>query len=524
VTRRVRHYSQRVDFEAVADWVGLEPTGERVGRLASAAPFVTRAIEAFREVAGIADDEVPSVAPNAIPLRHELPVITSDETRQNHLGLLEAAVAIRRGELSPVELLESCLENIERTEPIVGAFVRLTEEMARTQAALAVGGPPTGVLHGVPFAAKDLIDTVNVATEWGSGEFAGRMPRWDATVVTRVRAAGGILIGKTATHELAYGVSTPQVRNPWNPGRMTSGSSGGSAAALAARQVPIALGTDTGGSLRLPSAFCGTTAIKPTHGLVPRSGVMTLASSFDVVGPMARTARDCWLLLRVLTNTAPPQPVSVTVDPRSVRVGVADVITPDQVAVAETLRGLGAEIVEVTLPPVELTQAVASVLAFAETSARFRGHVVRGARFAEDIQSLLEVGLTVPVADFLHAERVRAAIRRDYAELFGLVDVILLPTSPVTDLPHGVVEHDGVPLIPALTPFTLPASLTGLPALAFPCGFTQAGLPIGAQLMGPAGTEPLLAAVADAYQQVTDWHLWTPPCLPVAGAYVHPNE
>lgn len=513
------HYSQRVDFEAVAAWVGLEPTEERVGRLVSATPFVTTAMEVFRGVAGLADDEVPTVVPNDIPLRHELPALTSAQTRPNRLGLLEAAVAIRRGELSPVELLESCLEAIERTEPIVGAFVRLTEELARTQAELATGGPPTGVLHGIPFAVKDLLDTVNVATEWGSAEFAGRMPRWDATVVTRVRAAGGILIGKTATHELAYGVSTPRVRNPWNPGRMTSGSSGGSAAALAARQVPIALGTDTGGSLRLPSAFCGTTAIKPTHGLVPRSGVMTLASSFDVVGPMARSARDCWLLLRVLTNTAPPEPMAVTVDPRSVRVGVAaDIVTPDQLAVAETLRGLGAEIVEVTLPPVELTQAVASVLAFAETSAEFRGHLVRGARFSEDIQSLLEVGLTVPVADFLHAERVRAAIRRDYAELFGRVDVILMPTSPVTDLPHGAVEHDGLPLIPALTPFTLPASLTGLPALAFPCGFTQAGLPIGAQLIGPAGTEPLLAAVADAYQQVTDWHLWIPPDLPDAGA------
>lgn len=475
-----------------------------------ATPFITGAALAIAEAEGISDDEVPSYPPRDIPLRHEVPVSSTTATEPCDLGVIEAAQAIRRGALSPVELLESCLATIERTEPAVGAFTALIEGVARRQAALANAGPPTAVLHGIPFAAKDLIDTVNVATERGSAAFAGRMPRWDATVVARVRTAGGILVGKTTTHEIAYGVSTPQTRNPWDHSKMTSGSSGGSAAALAARQVPMALGTDTGGSLRLPSAFCGTTAIKPTFGLVPRSGVMLLASSFDTVGPMARSARDCWLLLRVLTQQAPAEPVSVTVNPGHLRIGVADVAKPEQRAVAETLRTLGAEIIEVELPSLPLTQAAGSVLAFAEASARFRAHVVREAPFAEDILSLLEAGLTVPVADFLQAQRVRAAIRRDYAELFGRVDAILLPTSPITDLPHGIDEHDGVPLLPLLTPFTFPANLIGLPAVAFPCGFTPSGMPIGAQLMGQANTEPLLAAVADAYQQVTDWHTRKP--------------
>jgi aspartyl-tRNA(Asn)/glutamyl-tRNA(Gln) amidotransferase subunit A len=413
--------------------------------------------------------------------------------------------------LSPVELLDSCLAAIERTEPMVGAFVRLTEDAARAQAKLANAGPPTGVLHGIPFAAKDLLDTVNTATEYGSAAFAGRMPRWDATAVARIRAAGGILVGKTATHEIAYGVSTPQTRNPWDLSKMTSGSSGGSAAALAARLVPMALGTDIGGSLRLPSAFCGTTAIRPTFGLVPRSGAMVLSPSFDTVGPMARTARDCLLLLQVLMNQAPSEPKSVTVDLRRVRIGVADISLPEQLAVAETLRDLGAQVVGVRLPPLDITQAAASVLLFAEAAAQFRAHVLRDEPFAEDIQSFLEAGLTVPVADFLHAQRVRAAIRRDYAELLGQVDLILLPASPVTDLRHGISEQNGTPLLPLLTPFTFPASLTGLPAIAFPCGFTPAGMPIGAQFMGPARTEPLLAAVADAYQQATDWHMRKPP-------------
>ncbi len=489
--------------------LGLEPTPDRLDRLARVIPFVTGAADVIAGVDGIGDDEVPGYRPRDLPLRHVVPAARATATEPGDLGVIEAALAIRNGTLSPAELLESCLATIARTEPSVGAFVSLIEDVARTQARLAAGRP-TGVLHGIPFAVKDLIDTANLPTEYGSAVFAGRMARWDATVVARIRAAGGILVGKTATHEIAYGVSTPRVRNPWDTTKMTSGSSGGSAAALAARQVPMALGSDTGGSLRLPSAFCGTTAIRPTFGLVPTSGAMTLAHSFDTVGPMARAAGDCWLLLKVLTHTAPNEPVSIAVDPSVLRIGVADGAMPEQLAVAETLRALGAEIIEVELPSLRVTQAAGSLLAFAEASAQFRDHVRRDAPFAEDIRSLLEVGLAVPVADFVHAGRVRAAIRRDYAELFGRVDAILLPTSPVSDLPHGIDQVDGTPLIPLLTPFTFPASLTGLPAIAFPCGFTTSGMPVGAQLMGPANTESLLAAVVEAYQKVTDWHTRKP--------------
>ena len=503
-----------MDMASLATWVGLEPTPARLSRLGLAAPLVAEPARAIADLEGISDDEVPAIEPRDIPVRYEVPSGSRAVTRPCELGVTEAALAIRRGELSPVELLESCLTMIERTDRLVGAFVRLTDGLARRQAELAAAGPPTGVLHGIPFAAKDLIDTGNVPTEGGSAAFAGRTPRWDATVVARTRAAGGILVGKTATHEIAFGVSTPHARNPWDPGRMTSGSSGGSAAALAARQVPMALGTDTGGSLRLPSAFCGTTAIRPTFGLVPYAGVMALAPSFDTVGPMARSARDCLLLLRVLVHEAPQEPRTAVVDLRRVRIGVAEGSTPEQRAVASKLGELGAELVEVTLPPLEIAQAVGFLLAFAEAATEFRADVLRDAPFAEDITALLEVGLTVPVADFLHARRVRAAIRRDYAELFGRVDLLLSPTSPVTDLPHGISEHDGVPLMPLLTPFTVPASLTGLPAIAFPCGFTTSGMPVGVQLTGPPRSEPILAAVADAYQQVTDWHLRLPPIAP----------
>ncbi len=499
----------RVDLGAVLSWLDLAPTPARLDRLDRALPFLTSATEAIADVEGI-DDEVSGHEPRELPLRHTVPAVSTTGAQPCDLEVIEAALAIRSGALSPVELLESCLATIERTDPAIGAFVSRSDGVAITQARLAGTGRATGVLHGIPFAVKDLIDTANLPTEYGSAAFAGRMARWDATVVARIRAAGGILVGKTATHEIASGVSTPRVRNPWDTSKMTSGSSGGSAAALAARQVPMALGTDTGGSLRLPAAFCGVTSIRPTFGLVPRSGAMLLASSFDTVGPMARSARDCWLLLQVLIHRAPAEPVSIAVEPSLLRVGLATDAMPEQRAVAETLRGLGAEVIDVELPSLTVTQAAGAVLALAEGAARFRKHVIRFAPIGEDILALLEAGLAIPVADFLHAGRVRAAIRRDYAELLAQVDAILLPTSPVPELPHGVTEVDGVPLISLLTPFTLPASVTGLPAIAFPCGFTASGMPVGAQLMGPANTESLLAAIVDAYQQATDWHTRKP--------------
>jgi aspartyl-tRNA(Asn)/glutamyl-tRNA(Gln) amidotransferase subunit A len=344
---------------------------------------------------------------------------------------------------------------------------------------------------------------VNMTTQYGSAAVTGRMPRWDATVINRIRAAGGILVGKTATGEMGYGMSVPRVRNPWSPIALA----GGSAAALAARQIPIAVGTDTGGSLRLPAAMSGTTAIRPTFGLVSRSGAMVLAPSFDTVGPMARSAQDCSLLLQVMTRQAPPEPVSAMVDLRPVRIGVADDCLPDQLAVADTLRDAGAQVVQVPLPSWEITKATASVLVIVEAAAQFRTYLARGEPTADDVQAFLEAGLIVPVADFLHAQRVRAAIRREYAELLGRVDVILSPTSAMSDLSHG----DGTPLLPWLGRFTLPAGLTGLPAIAFPCGFTTSGMPVGAQLMGHARTEPLLAAIVEVYQRETDWHTRTPP-------------
>jgi aspartyl-tRNA(Asn)/glutamyl-tRNA(Gln) amidotransferase subunit A len=467
-------------------------------RLEWAQPFVTAAVDAVRAA------ELWAAA---------------DAVEPWQLGLVDAASAIHDGALTPLELVESCLGRIAVTDPSVHAFVSVAED-ARANAAARSIDRPQAVLHGVPVAIKDLIDVAGTVTAAGTTVFTEPAAQ-DAAVVARIRAAGGIVIGKTQTHEIAYGVSTPQSRNPWDTAKMTSGSSGGSAAALAAGQVAAALGTDTGGSLRLPSAFCGTTAIKPTHGLLPVDGIRPLAWSHDVVGPMARDARDALLLLRVLAGQSVGDPV-VTVGRlpavTGLRVGIPDDAfllgaRPDVLAamdgVADVLADLGATTVPVRLPGAEVYGPVSSLLVFREAAEAYREHLA-GAPFSHDIQAFLEAGLEAPVEDYVMARRARRRLIQQVNGLFGTVDVVLMPTSPVPDLPHDTESVDGVPLIAALTRFALLASVTGLPAIAFPAGATDTGMPIGVQLMGPAHAETQLAAAAHAYQSATPWHLRRP--------------
>ena len=466
-----------------------------------AQPFVTAAVDAVRAADLWAADTPP------------------DAVEPWQLGLVDAACAIHDGALTPLELVESCLARIEATEPAVHAFVSVAADQARERAA-ALTGRPSSVLHGVPVGVKDLIDVAGTVTAAGTTVFTEPATS-DAVVVTRVTDAGGIVIGKTTTHEIAYGVSTPQTHNPWDPTKMTSGSSGGSAAALAAGNVAAALGTDTGGSLRLPSSFCGTTAIKPTFGLVPTDGVRPLAWSHDVVGPMARDARDALLLLRVLTGLSTGDPLHALGKMWSVaglRVGVpadafldparADVLAAMD-GVADVLADLGAQIVPVTPPAPELFGAVSSVMVFREAAEIYREHLA-GEPFSHDVQAFLEAGQDARAEDYVLAQRVRRRLIQQLTGLFDTVDVLLTPASPIPDLPHGVTSVGEVPLLAVLTAFMFPASLTGLPAIAFPCGATDAGMPIGAQLIGPAHGETLLAGVAHAYQQATPWHLRRP--------------
>ena len=452
-------------------------------------------------------------------------------TEPTLMSLASAAQAIRARDLSAVELLDACLARISRTEPTVSAFASVGADAARAAARQLDGGGIAGPLHGVPIALKDLFFTEGVATEANCDALRGFVPDHDATVVHRLRQAGAVIVGKTNTHELAFGVSCPASHNPWDPQRSTGGSSGGSAAALAAQQVFGALGTDTGGSVRIPSNCCGTTGIKTTRGAVPRHGVHLLSWSYDTVGPMARTAEDCRILLEVIAGHSPDDPfssktpLSETVDPGELRLGVPDDGFFDGIdvdphvgavmdAAVEVLRTIVAGVSAVQVPNSAEHAPAGVTIVFAESAALLEGlrtdcHDLLG----EEVQGILAAGAAISGTELASAQARRVAFERAWVDVFDDqgVDLIISPVNPNQVLPHGAVELDGVPLIPATTQFTFPVNGAGLPAIALPGGFAPDGLPIGFQLIGRPFAERTLAAVGEAFQQVTDHHAHAPP-------------
>lgn len=448
----------------------------------------------------------------------------------NELNLTEAAGQIRSGDLSASELVESCLDRIAGAEPTVGAFARLAADSARAEARRLDGRASTGPLHGLPIALKDLVFTAGMNTEANCAALAGFCPQADAPVVARLKAAGAIIIGKTNTHELAYGVSCPASRNPWNPRRMTGGSSGGSAAALAARMVPGAIGTDTGGSVRIPSSCCGTTAIKTTAGLVPRDGVHLISLTYDTVGPMARTAADCALLLEAISGPSAGDPYSVALAPdrhtevSAVRLGVPGAgffagidVDPEVMEVMETavdsLTALVGSTGPVEVPNTADHIQAGSAIVFAESAYLLRA--IREER-PDDIgaepRGIMDMGAALSAPELAEAHDVRRRFRQRYLEVFSRqeVDAIIAPVLPAQTLEHGAETFNGLPLIPALTQFCFPVNGAGLPAIALPGGFASDGLPIGFQLIGPPGADLLLARIGERYQAVTDWHHRSP--------------
>ena len=452
-------------------------------------------------------------------------------TEPTQMSLASAAQAIRARDLSAVELLDACLARVERTEPTVSAFASVGADAARAAARQLDGGGIAGPLHGVPIALKDLFFTEGVATEANCDALRGFVPDHDATVVQRLRQAGAVIVGKTNTHELAFGVSCPASHNPWDLQRSTGGSSGGSAAALAARQVFGALGTDTGGSVRIPSNCCGTTGIKTTRGAVPRHGVHLLSWTYDTVGPMARTAEDCRILLEVMAGHSPDDPfssktpLSEAVDPGELSLGVPDDGFFDGIdvdphvgavmdAAVEVLRTIVAGVSAVQVPNSAEHAPAGVTIVFAESAAlltelRADRHDLLG----EEVQGILAAGAAISGTELASAQARRVAFERAWVDVFDDqgVDLIISPVNPNQVLPHGAVELDGVPLIPATTQFTFPVNGAGLPAIALPGGFAPDGLPIGFQLIGRPFAERTLAAVGEAFQQVTDHHAHAPP-------------
>ncbi|MFF2194262.1 amidase [Streptomyces sp. NPDC058157] len=456
------------------------------------------------------------------------------------LSIAAAAEAIRARELSPVELVDSVLDRLEQVEPQLQAYVSVGADEARRAAREAerevAAGRLRGPLHGVPMGLKDLIDVAGAPTTASSRVRTGHhRAEADSTVAARLAAAGAVLLGKTHTHEFAYGLTTPQTRNAWDRGRVAGGSSGGSAVSVAAGAATFALGTDTGGSIRVPSALNGVVGLKPTYGLVPRHGVTSLSWSLDHVGPITRTVEDAALVLSSLVGHDPRDPASLAAPHPHYRPGGATELTGLRIGVPRTyyfdhvqpeveaavrlataeLEDLGAQLVEVEIPMTRYVQATQWGLMVPEATA-YHERTLRAVPelYGDDVRILLEAGELMPAGDYLRAQRSRTLMQQAWARMLEDVDVIAAPTVPATAVKaheETITWSDGTVegVSDAYVRLSAPANITGVPSLSVPVGHDSAGLPIGMQLLGHPLGERVLLRVGHAYEQ-------TRPARPLA--------
>ena len=466
--------------------------------------------------------------------------------------LTEAAALLRRGDCSALELTEQALARIVAVDGEIGAYLTLCADEARATARAAdarLAAGDAGPLTGVPMALKDVLITEGVRTTAGSRMLEHFIPPYQGTVAARLAEAGAILLGKLNCDEFAMGSSTENsaygpVHNPWDLARVPGGSSGGSAAAVAAGEAVFTLGSDTGGSIRQPAAFCGVVGLKPTYGRVSRYGLIAFASSLDQIGPFTRTCADAALVLQAIAGYDPNDATSATVpapdysaalsdqDLKGLRLGV-----PKELFVAgmqpelerairhaiATLAGLGAELREVSLPHAEYALPAYYIIAPAEASAnlaRFDGvkygyraaegdamwdvyALTRGQGFGPEVKRRIMLGTYALSAGYYdayyrQAQKVRTLIRQDFAAAFAEVDALVAPTTPTTAFRLGEKTDDPVAMYFSDV-CTIPVNLAGLPGLVVPCGLAG-GLPVGLQLIGPAWGEPLLLRIGHALE------------------------
>ena len=440
------------------------------------------------------------------------------------------------------EAVEGCLARIEALNPALNAMITTTAEAAREAAdacdRAAAEGRWLGLLHGLPIALKDNIETAGVRTTSGAAYLADHIPNRDAPVVARLKAQGAILTGKANLQELAWGVVSTnpvagQCRNPWNPARIPGGSSGGSGAAVAAGMAEAALGTDTGGSVRIPAAMTGIAGLRPTHGRLSIRGITPVSVAHDTVGPMARRVADVARIFAALAAYDSLDPVSRDLPLGNflptlgdgiagVRVGLPrnfffeDVDAEVEAAVREgarTLESLGARLVEVTLAGAETAQRWTTVMAYADACAYHRERLDAGpGAISRPVYERMILGRDFGAVDYAEAMRGREAWRRTLAEAFETVDVLLAPTTP-RPAPPIADDRSLHRATQEATRFTYGGALASIPGLSVPCGFSADGLPTGMMLEGAWGAEPLLLRVGHAYQTATDWHLRRAPCL-----------
>ena len=463
----------------------------------------------------------------------------------HYMSAWELSGLIRSREVSPVELVEACLARIEQTEPTLNSFITLMPEQARSAARRAEDeisrGNYRGPLHGIPVGLKDLFNTAGVKTTSGTRIYDNFVPDEDCTVATRFGQAGAILLGKLNMHPLAFGPTGENgdyghMHNPWNPERITGGSSGGSGSAAAAGQCTITMGTDTGGSVRIPAALCGIVGLKPTYGRVSRAGLTPLSWCLDHPGPMVRTVEDAALTMNVIAGRDPRDhatsdvPVSdyttaLTGEIRGLRIGVVreyfeTEIDPAVAALTQqaitVLGELGAEIVEVSLPLYEYAQPISNAILSAEATAAHRDILLSdGEKLYPQVRERLEEGLFISAAEYLRAQQARQVFCQQVAGLLEDVDLLAGPVEPVTapNILERRIEIGGeaLPAVPMLTKYTRVYNITGSPAISVPCGFGPDALPVGLHLAGRNFDESTVLRAAYAYQQATDWHTRRPP-------------
>ncbi|MBV9710785.1 MAG: Asp-tRNA(Asn)/Glu-tRNA(Gln) amidotransferase subunit GatA [Ktedonobacteraceae bacterium] len=469
-----------------------------------------------------------------------------------YTSIRDVAEEIHSGLLTPSELVAETLEYIDETDESIQAFITVIRDQAFKDAEQLEREQRTGLyrsqLHGIPIAIKDLISVRDVRLTAGSKVLSNYVASEDAMVVEQLRKAGAIIIGKTNTHEFAYGPYSAPTRNPWNPAHTTGGSSGGSAAAVASGMCLGAIGTDTGGSIRIPSACCGVTGLKPTYGRVSCYGVIPLSWSLDHVGPIGRSAEDCAILFDAIAKYDPRDPNSVSGPPISpsrytatliggtegrgplslqgLKLGIPQetFVTPLHPEVRSAWRAAlrvleeeGAELIDIELPrpTIELYRTIQrpeASLAHAQ-----KGWLSEQANmYGETVHANLLSGQKILAVDYLRAQQERRIFSSSLRTIMQRVDAFILPTLPIPaplleqtaqDIEiDGIVENATV----ALLCMTMPFNLSGLPAISCPCGFTSDRLPIGLQIAGKPFEEATVLRIAHAYQQLTDWHREVP--------------
>lgn len=445
---------------------------------------------------------------------------------------------------SPVEIAQAFLARARALNGALNAIVTFDEDgalaAARAAEAEIMRSGRRGPLHGIPIAHKDLYRTKGLRTTSGSRVLEHYVPDTDATAVRKLAEAGTIMLGKTNTHEFAYGPTNEHsmfgaVHNPWDTTRISGGSSGGAGAAVAAGMVPLASGSDTGGSIRMPAACCGVTGLKPTYGRISRAGIFPLCWTMDHAGPLSRTAWDSALFLQATAGRderdaassfapVPDYTAAMTGDVRGLRIGVPrryfyDRSQEQVVALVEealgVLKRLGAEIVEIDIAHIEAAASAALAIYLAEATAYHddtlddRAHL-----YSEQVRTFLELGDQLLAKDYLHAQRYRTLLGQSFLEVFAQVDLVATPGIALTATPIGEpsvqIQGKADSVFSAILRTTEPFDLTGLPAIVVPCGFDNQGMPASLQLAGPAFAEARVLNAAHAFQRATDWHTARP--------------